>query len=242
MLDVHAPHAPMHTWKDFFIHIATITVGLLIAVSLEQAVEAIHHRHERHQLEEQIHVEAEHNLALVHVNLERLNEQSKFIDASLVAVNTTPVSGGRIDINALPQPRPGLFSINVFQPSQTVWTVARSSGTVALLPEDEAQVYARLDHEADVLAQETSLDNARRALGIIKRSRQGLPPSEARFMTLEQRDAFLQAMASLSLALRIEILLELNEAGACRGVLHGAHSVDEMLQFMIEEDKQASKL
>jgi hypothetical protein len=61
-------------------------------------------------------------------------------------------------------------------------------------------------------------------------------------MTLEQRDAFLQAMASLSLALRIEILLELNEAGACRGVLHGAHSVDEMLQFMIEEDKQASKL
>ena len=27
MLDVHPPHSPTHTWKDFFIHIATITVG-----------------------------------------------------------------------------------------------------------------------------------------------------------------------------------------------------------------------
>jgi hypothetical protein len=31
VLDVHMPHAT-HTWKDFLIHIATISVGLLIAV------------------------------------------------------------------------------------------------------------------------------------------------------------------------------------------------------------------
>ena len=48
MLDVHPPHEAAHTWKDFFIHIATICVGLLIAVSLEQTVELFHHRHQRH--------------------------------------------------------------------------------------------------------------------------------------------------------------------------------------------------
>jgi hypothetical protein len=32
MLDIHAPHGGIHTWKDFFIHIATITIGLLIAI------------------------------------------------------------------------------------------------------------------------------------------------------------------------------------------------------------------
>ena len=42
MLDVHAPHASTHTWRDFFIHIATIVIGLLIAVGLEQAVEYVH--------------------------------------------------------------------------------------------------------------------------------------------------------------------------------------------------------
>src|ERR1700729_324652 len=49
MLDVHAPHHA-NTWRDFFIHIATICVGLLIAVTLEQTVEAVHHHHQRKQL------------------------------------------------------------------------------------------------------------------------------------------------------------------------------------------------
>ncbi|MGA7156074.1 MAG: hypothetical protein WBY53_04470 [Acidobacteriaceae bacterium] len=46
MLDIHAPHETTHTWKDFFIHVATICVGLLIAIALEQSVEYIHHRHQ----------------------------------------------------------------------------------------------------------------------------------------------------------------------------------------------------
>ena len=54
MLDVHPPHAPTHTWRDFFIHIATIVIGLLIAVGLEQTVEYVHHRHQRHQLLESL--------------------------------------------------------------------------------------------------------------------------------------------------------------------------------------------
>ena len=48
MLDVHPPHSATHTWKDFFIHIATIVIGLLIAVGLEQGVEYMHHRHQAH--------------------------------------------------------------------------------------------------------------------------------------------------------------------------------------------------
>ncbi len=46
MLDVHAPHEAVHTWKGFFIHIANIFIGLLIAIALEQTVEFFHHHHE----------------------------------------------------------------------------------------------------------------------------------------------------------------------------------------------------
>jgi hypothetical protein len=42
MLDVHPPHTAVHGWKDFWIHLATISIGLLIAVSLEQSVEWLH--------------------------------------------------------------------------------------------------------------------------------------------------------------------------------------------------------
>jgi len=46
MLDVHPAHHAATTWRDFFIHIATIVIGLLIAVGLEQSIEWLHHRHQ----------------------------------------------------------------------------------------------------------------------------------------------------------------------------------------------------
>src|ERR1700710_1619823 len=69
-MEVHPPHHPLHSWTDFFIHIATITVGLLIAIGLEQSVEALHHRHQRHQLEEDLHDEGERNRETVRRDLE----------------------------------------------------------------------------------------------------------------------------------------------------------------------------
>jgi hypothetical protein len=61
MLDVHAPHATLHTWKDFSIHLATIVIGLLIAVGLEQLVEHIHDRYKVHETRESLRQEREAN-------------------------------------------------------------------------------------------------------------------------------------------------------------------------------------
>ena len=61
MLDVHAPHEGIHSVKDFFLHLFTITVGLLIALGLENAAEAMHHRHQRREAEETIRRELEEN-------------------------------------------------------------------------------------------------------------------------------------------------------------------------------------
>jgi hypothetical protein len=46
MIEVHPPHEDVHTWRQFFIHIAAITIGLLIAIGLEQTVVYFHHRHQ----------------------------------------------------------------------------------------------------------------------------------------------------------------------------------------------------
>jgi len=54
MLDVHPPHESVHTWKSFLIHIATIVIGLLIAVGLEQMVERFHHSHLAHEARERL--------------------------------------------------------------------------------------------------------------------------------------------------------------------------------------------
>lgn len=44
-MDVHPPQQPIHTLKDFLLHLLTITIGLFIALSLEAGIEAAHHRH-----------------------------------------------------------------------------------------------------------------------------------------------------------------------------------------------------
>jgi hypothetical protein len=42
-MDLHPPGGPVRSVKDFFVHIGVVTLGILIALGLEQIVEA-HHR------------------------------------------------------------------------------------------------------------------------------------------------------------------------------------------------------
>ena len=52
----------MHGWRDFLLHLFTITVGLLIALSLEGLVEWQHHRHLVHDAEKSPHAEISSNV------------------------------------------------------------------------------------------------------------------------------------------------------------------------------------
>lgn len=43
-MEVHPPHSPIHSVKEFMVHLLAITIGLLIALGLEASVEWLHHR------------------------------------------------------------------------------------------------------------------------------------------------------------------------------------------------------
>ena len=70
MLDVHPAHHSASTWRDFFIHIATIVIGLLIAIGLEQTVELIHHRREVAETREALAEERQKNREIYRQHLE----------------------------------------------------------------------------------------------------------------------------------------------------------------------------
>jgi hypothetical protein len=61
MLEVHPAHHAASSWKEFFIHIATIVLGLLIAVGLEQTVEYFRHRREVAEVREELRGERQAN-------------------------------------------------------------------------------------------------------------------------------------------------------------------------------------
>jgi hypothetical protein len=139
MLDVHPPHHPTHTWKDFFIHIATIVVGLIIAVGLEQAVEALHHHHQREELREAL---LQDNLKalrddreLERYALNRVQWLSARIDDLTVALHTRATAH---DIPLLPV---SFRSV----PGDSNWEAAKSSNLAEVLPQEDITVFAEVD-------------------------------------------------------------------------------------------------
>jgi hypothetical protein len=69
MLDVHPPHEKMHGFKDFVLHLLTITVGLLIALSLEGCVEHWKQRELKKDADTKLRQEIRDNakeMALIH--------------------------------------------------------------------------------------------------------------------------------------------------------------------------------
>jgi hypothetical protein len=141
MLDVHPPHASTHTWSDFFLHIATIGIGLLIAIGLEQSVEALHHRHQRHQLEADLHAEGLRNLSIALQNIQ-VSERRRDLDAAQFAELQRAARQHRVP---LPLALPRISSAyRYIKPAYAVWTVAQQSGTLDLLPRADAQRYVRV--------------------------------------------------------------------------------------------------
>jgi hypothetical protein len=71
-VDVSSPHQPIHSWKDFLLHLLTITIGLFIALTLEAAVEAMHHRHLVREARANLQAEMVENRKLYAINVLKL--------------------------------------------------------------------------------------------------------------------------------------------------------------------------
>jgi hypothetical protein len=148
-MEVHAPHEPIHTWRDFFLHIVTITVGLLIAIALEQTVEWIHHRHIVHVARENIRHEIEGNEKSAQEDLGHLADEAVVMKQNIERIrqlrtNPSALSNSSMSFN---------FQWSSFD--QAAWLSARDSGALAYMPADEVQRYADLYHQQQIVSDST---------------------------------------------------------------------------------------
>ncbi len=146
-MEVHAPQEPLHSWKDFWIHLGTITIGLLIAISLEQSVEALHHVHERHQLERDLRAEGERNVDIIGKDAGVLTATRAWELSLRRNVDAMRASGGKAGLAYIADPVPQPPTV----PTDSVWTTAKESMLVVLLPRSEAEMYSRLDLQHKLL-------------------------------------------------------------------------------------------
>jgi len=157
MLDVHPPHASTHTWRDFFLHIATICIGLLIAIGLEQSVEALHHRHQRHQLEADLHTECLRNIHIALDNI-KISERRRNVDAEQYAELLRAAQQHRAPVSISPFSRPE--ALRYVKPAYAVWTVAQQSDALNLLPRADVQRYVRVYGLVQMAIDQLEISNA----------------------------------------------------------------------------------
>jgi hypothetical protein len=134
-MEVHPPHHPLLSWRDFFVHIATITIGLLIAIALEQTVEAIHHRHQRLETRENLRREIAENREVLARDLKSLNAEHKMLEDDIVTLRRLR--------SHQPVPADSLhFDWRWSNMPDSAWQTARETSSVALFPAEQVQGYS----------------------------------------------------------------------------------------------------
>jgi hypothetical protein len=138
MIDVHPPHESVHTPKDFLIHMSAICLGLLLAIGLEQTVELIHHRHQRQELQQQLHSDAERTLYDTQRDEAAMTARLQFLRARADQVASS-LQGQKLPSSVA---ETGLVGDLPMDPA---WEAAKSAGTLAVLPPEDIKVFTELD-------------------------------------------------------------------------------------------------
>jgi hypothetical protein len=151
VLDVHPPHEGIHNWRQYLLHMSTIVLGLLIAIGLEQSVEAIHRARERADLRESLRRDTEQAIANAQSSeqaeipsLHWLTSRQQLVRDALRAHHTLTGSLDRA---------PHVTSTMSTDPA---WGAAKSSGLLSLLSQEEVEVYSQADLLLDQAARQFS--------------------------------------------------------------------------------------
>jgi hypothetical protein len=155
MLDVHPAHHAANSWRDFFVHIATIVLGLIIAVGLEQTVEYFHHRHQLHDVRQGILADA--NLYLRDVDELRLLNRQRIEDLNTrIQQLQAALSHHQQLVSPIYRPTPPTSTVRLGN-----FSAAKASGLVQLLSEDEITILG--DAEVGVAKSEALKELAQEA-------------------------------------------------------------------------------
>ena len=174
MIEVHPPHENVHSLRQFFIHILAITIGLLIAIGLEETVVYFHHRHQLQEARRELTAELESNRSVLAKNLDAVRKMTADLDANMAllrAVQTSPVSQSPAPIGSKLVYQLG----NIYWPKDATWQAVKQNEALGLMAHDELHYYVYIYEDITILMEQLNELGARNevAVAIARRSPDG---------------------------------------------------------------------
>jgi hypothetical protein len=143
-VDIHKPK-PIHSWRELIVEIGVIVVGIVIALSGEQIVEALHWSHQIDTGE-----------AALKINFVRVVDNAAELDAQQTCVQDRLTSLGALVDQASASgrlPPVGPIGNPPFSPwRNTVWDGLVAGQTVTHLPHDKLMAYSTIAVQSGFLA------------------------------------------------------------------------------------------
>jgi hypothetical protein len=170
-LDVHAPHHRIEGWKDFLVHLLTISVGLLIAVGIEGCVE-LHREHKLvREARETMREEIQHNSDQMKDAVVKLDQQTAALNKDIETL--TRIQENPKDKAAQDAQISADFSIVGLR--ETAWKTAQTTGALSFMPYAEAQRYSDVygTQKGFLDQQDKILDDEAQFLGLMAKTNFG---------------------------------------------------------------------
>ncbi len=196
MLDVHPAHHAASSWREFLVHIATIVIGLLIALGLEQTVSHFHKRHLGREIEEDLREESRINERIIRYDMASVQSVRRNIRGNMTQLDH--VSGSNGKEHFIPSAPPHDTFLPVID---SAWLTLRDNGLMSLVTPNVANNYWKIDflgHDIDDNLQSVAV--ARRkvnALVHLHLTTQELTPEERHNLLLAYSDED-QALGNLN--------------------------------------------
>jgi len=136
-VEIHPPHAPAHSIKDFLIQLLTITAGVLIALSIEGLTEWNHHRLLVREAKETIAREIADNKSALERHFTDWDKSVNGIETSLKLAEDL-LATKKSEIHEIE------LGFHLSSLSDASWRTAERTGALTYMDYSDVQYYAKL--------------------------------------------------------------------------------------------------